>query len=462
MAEPRSNLENRIAKIGGPVEPPPFADGQPRQAEAIKPRPSRKAGTGTHPFAAFEWMIATRYLRSKRADGYISIISILSLVGIALGVAALIIVMAVMNGFRHELLSRILGLSGHMTVENYVGNLPDFDQVAARVSGVPGVVRVAPIIDGQVLGSANGYNSGVLVRGMREQDLKSLTIVSSSLSDGALAHFNGGDEVIIGQRLADKMHIVPGATITLTAPHGDVTPFGTTPRVKTYRVAGTFNVGMSEYDQTFVFMPLDQAQLFFNQDGTVSGLEVMIRNPDDVKAMIQPIGHAAGGLVRVITWQDTNSSLFGAVQVEKNVMFLILTLIILVAALNIISGLIMLVKDKSGDIAILRTMGASRGAIMRIFFIAGASIGVSGTLIGFAIGALFCANIESIRQFLQSLTGTTLFDPTIYFLSRMPAQMDPQEVITVVIMALTLSFLATLYPAWRAARLDPVEALRYE
>jgi lipoprotein-releasing system permease protein len=287
-------------------------------------------------------------------------------------------------------------------------------------------------------------------------------MVSSSLSDGALAHFTGGDEVIIGQRLANKMRLVPGNMITLIAPQGDVTPFGTTPRIKSYRIAGTFNVGMSEYDSTYVFMPLDQAQLFFNQDKTVSGLEVMVRDPDHIKAMVAPMGQAAGPYSRVVTWQDMNSSLFGAVEVEKNVMFLILSLIILVAALNIISGLVMLVKDKSADIAILRTMGASRGAIMRIFFIAGASIGVTGTIIGFAVGALFCANIESIRLFLQSLTGTTLFNPEIYFLSRMPAEMDPQEVVAVVVMALALSFLATLYPAWRAARLDPVEALRYE
>jgi lipoprotein-releasing system permease protein len=251
-------------------------------------------------------------------------------------------------------------------------------------------------------------------------------------------------------------------TITLIAPKGNVTPFGTTPRVKTYTVAGVFNIGMSEYDSNFVFMPLEEAQLYFNLGDGVSGLEAMVAKPDAVASYTPAIAQAVGPAARILTWQDVNSSLFGALEVERNVMFLILTLIIVVAALNIVSGLVMLVKDKGGDIAILRTMGATRGAVMRVFLIAGASIGVFGTLLGFVVGVLFCQNIETIRQFLSSLTGTQLFNPEIYFLSKMPAEIDSGEVIAVVAMSLTLSLLATLYPSWRAARLDPVEALRYE
>jgi lipoprotein-releasing system permease protein len=407
-------------------------------------------------------MIALRYLRAKRAESFVSVISGFSLIGIALGVATLIIVMSVMNGFRHELLSRILGLQGHIIVQGDGRYLSDFDSIAERVRGVPGVVRVAPIVDGQALASGAGASPGVVVRGIRAKDLSSLTSVSQSLSSGALQRFRDGDSVIIGARLANKLGIIPGGTITLIAPRGNVTPFGVTPRIKTYTVAGTFNIGMSEYDATFVFMPLAEAQLYFNVGDAVTSLEVMVAQPDDVNAMIGPITHAAGPGTVVRSWQAISRSLFEALGVERNVMFLILTLIILVAALNIVSGLIMLVKDKSGDIAILRTMGATRGAVMRVFLISGASIGVVGTIVGFVIGVVFCANIESIRQFLSSLTGTTLFNPEIYFLSQMPAEMDPGEVVAVVLMALGLTFLATLYPSWRAARLDPVEALRYE
>jgi lipoprotein-releasing system permease protein len=377
-------------------------------------------------------------------------------------VAALIIVMSVMNGFRDELLSKILGLNGHVIVQGLGGNLPHFDAAAMRVRKLNGVVSVTPIIDGQVMASSDGLTTGVLVRGMRRSDLAKDTPIAKTLSKGALARFKGGDSVILGARLADKLRVVPGMNVTLIAPRGNVTPFGVTPRVKTYTVAGTFQIGMSEYDQTFVFMPLAQAQLYFNAGQTVSGLEVMLKHADQANAMAGEIMRAAGPDSRVLTWQSMNSSLVGALEVEKNVMFMILMLIVIVAALNIISGLIMLVKDKGGDIAILRSMGATRGAIMRVFLIAGSSIGVVGTFLGFVIGILFCDNIEALRQFLSRLTGTNLFNPEIYFLSRMPAKVDSGEVIVVVGMALLLSFLATLYPSWRAAKLDPVEALRYE
>jgi lipoprotein-releasing system permease protein len=416
--------------------------------------------TRTRPFSGFEWLVAGRYLRSKRAESFISVISGFSLIGIALGVATLIIVMSVMNGFRSELLGRILGLNGHAIVQNF-GGVTDYDAITQRIRMVDGVTSAFPIIEGQVLVSTEGASMGALVRGIKSEDLRAMTAISSKLSPGALDGFDNGDSVVIGARLAQRLGLLPGMMITLVAPKGDVTPFGSTPRVKAYQVSGTFEVGMSEYDQSFIFMPLSEAQLFFGFDNTVSGIMVMVTDPDQIGRWRAPLQQVAGAQA-VTDWQQLNLSLFDALNVERNVMFLILTLIILVAALNIISGLIMLVKDKGGDIAILRTMGATSGSVMRVFFIAGAFIGVVGTILGVLIGVLFCANIESIRQFLMRITGTTIFDPTIYFLSQMPAEIDPMEVIAVVLMALGLSFLATLYPSWRASRLDPVEALRYE
>ena len=414
------------------------------------------------PFSGFEWLVAGRYLRARRQESFISVISGFSLIGIALGVATLIIVMSVMNGFRAELLGRILGLNGHIIVQSITGSIPDYDPTVARIRQIPGITEATPFIEGQVLVNGPGASFGALVRGLTPADLKRLTAVSSTINPDVLARFGTDDSVILGARLAQRLGLAPGMSVTLLSPNGDVTPFGSTPRIKTYRVAGTFNIGMSEYDQTYIFMPLKEAQLFFGLGDTVQGIEVMVAQPDNVAAWHFPVQRAAGPTARLVDWQQMNSSLFGALAVERNVMFLILTLIILVAALNIISGLIMLVKDKGGDIAILRTMGASKGAVMRVFFIAGAFIGTTGTLLGVLIGIVFCANIESIRQFLSNITGTTLFDPTIYFLSQMPAKIDPYEVIAVIVMALSLSFLATLYPSWRAARLDPVEALRYE
>lgn len=414
-------------------------------------------------FNTFERMMAMRYLRARRQEGFISVIAGFSLLGIALGVATLIIVMAVMNGFRAELLGRILGLNGHMTVYAASGPLTDFDHVTQELRGVRGVVSASPLVEGQVMATAKGGAGGALVRGIRPEDLKSRTLLSSHIVRGSLDDFEGDDAAVIGIRMAQKFGISVGDRITLISPQGNSTVFGTMPRVRSYKVVALFNIGMYEYDSTYVYLPLSAAQAFFQlTPQQVTGVEVMVQNPDQVFEERLYIAQALGNSVRVFDWQQANSSFFNAVQVERNVMFLILTLIIVVAAFNIISSLIMLVKDKSADIAILRTMGASRGAILRIFFLAGTSVGVIGTLTGFVLGLVFCANIETIREWLQALTGTQLFSPEIYFLSQLPAKVDPVEVAQVVIMALALSVLATIYPSWRAARLDPVEALRYE
>jgi lipoprotein-releasing system permease protein len=416
----------------------------------------------TAPFSRFEWMLSTRYLRARRKEGFISVIAGFSFLGIMLGVATLIIVMAVMNGFRKELLDKILGLNGHLLVQPLESPLTDWKEVAARISALDGIRLAAPIVEGQALASSPFNAAGVLVRGIRANDLNNLTSIAKNIKQGTIEGFDEGQGVAIGRRLADQLSLHAGDTVTLVAPRGAVTPMGTTPRIKPYKVTAVFEIGMSEYDAAFVFMPLAEAQAYFNRAGDVTAVEIYTTNPDKIDAFRKSVTEAAGRPIFMVDWRQRNSTFFNALQVERNVMFLILTLIVLVAALNIVSGLIMLVKDKGSDIAILRTMGASQGAIMRVFLITGAAIGVVGTIVGFLVGLLICLNIESIRQFLSWITNTELFSPELYFLSKLPAEIDVGETAAVVIMALTLSFLATLYPSWRAARLDPVDALRYE
>jgi lipoprotein-releasing system permease protein len=415
-------------------------------------------------FNAFERKVAGRYLRARRGERFVSVIAIFSLIGIALGVATLIIVMAVMSGFKDDLLSRILGLNGHLGVYAASSNgLTDYTADAAKIRSLPGVIAATPVLEGQVLLSANGDNSGGVVRGISQEDLKKLPSIAGNIRAGSLENFQGNDAIAIGLTLAQRFGLEVGSKITLLSPEGAVTAFGTVPRVKAYHVAAIFQAGMNEYDSTFTFLPLQAAQIYFQKPDSVSQIEVMVHDPEHVATVNREIRQALSTEpVRVIDWTQSNDSFFAAVEVEQNVMFLILTLIILVAAFNVISSLIMMVKDKTRDIAVLRTLGAGRGAIMRIFLMCGASVGITGTFVGTVLGVVFCWNIERIRVLLQSATGTTLFDPTVYYLEHLPAKLDPTTVAQVVLMALTLSLLATLYPSWRAARTDPVEALRHE
>ena len=416
----------------------------------------------TRPFSAFEWMISLRYLRARRKETFISIIAGFSFLGIMLGVATLIIVMAVMNGFRGELLDRILGINGHLIIQPIGSDLTDYSAVAKRVDGVDGVTYTVPLVEGQVLASGGKGGTGALVRGVRGDDLQKIDAVAKNIRQGSIKDFDNQRGVAVGIRLAESLGLSAGDRITLISPEGNVTPLGVTPRVKSYKVAAVFELGMSEYDASFIFMPMKEAQLYFNSEGKVTVIEIFIDDPDNVGQIREPIEKAAARQLYLVDWRQRNVTFFSALEVERNVMFLILTLIVLVAALNVVSGLFMLVKDKGHDIAILRTMGATKGAVMRIFFITGAAIGLVGTLAGVILGVVVCWNIESIRQFFSWISGTTIFNPELYFLSQLPADMDPAETTMIVLMALALSFLATLFPAWRAAKLDPVEALRYE
>ncbi len=415
--------------------------------------------------SAFERTVAFRYLRARRQEGFISVTAGFSLLGICLGVTALIIVMSVMNGFRFELINRILGFNGHITVVGPSEGIADYADFAEALRDVSGSVLVVPMIEGQVLATSPNGQSGIIVRGVRPEDFIAQPLLVESVKIGLLEEF-GESGIIVGSRLAHRLGLNYGDQMNLISPQGVPTAFGTMPRSVSYPIIGVFEVGMFEFDAGVVFMPLDQAQIYFRRDEKVTQIEVMIETPEqpdvarDATFDIALERNVVGA--RVVDWQQTNSHLYDALQVERNVMFLILTLIILVAAFNIISSLIMLVKDKNGDIAIVRTMGASRGSVMKIFLLIGACIGVAGTLVGLVLGVVFCIYIEEIKMMVQFLTNTQLFPAEVYFLSQLPAKIDWMEVITIIAMALALTFLAALYPAWRAARIDPAEALRYE
>ena len=424
--------------------------------------PTEAPPTDTRPFSPFEWMLARRYLRARRKEGFISVIAGFSFTGIMLGVATLIIVMAVMNGFRKELFDKILGLNGHVVVNKIGAPFDDYEDITAKIAAVPGVKQAFPLVEGQVMISSQAQALGALVRGLREADINQLEFLAGRVRDGSFDGFDDKEAVAIGLRMANALRVNVGDSVSLVAPRGAQTPFGTAPRIKRYQIAAIFELGMSEYDRTIVFMPLAESQKYFNAQGQATVVEVFVDNAEKVGEIKDAMRAAGGSSIHLTDWRERNASFFTVLEVERNVMFVILSLIVLVAALNIISGLMMLVKDKGRDIAILRTMGATKGAVMRVFLITGASIGIVGTLAGLVLGVLFCWNIESIRQFVQWVSGAKVFDPSVYYLSTMPASMDVRETASIVLMALSLSVLATLYPSWRASRLDPVEALRYE
>ena len=416
----------------------------------------------TRAFAAFEWLLALRYLRARRKEGFISVIAGFSFLGILLGVATLIIVMSVMNGFRKELFNKILGLNGHVIVSKIGVGFDDYAEVSQKMAAIAGVKHTLPLIEGQAMVSTPAQALAGVVRGLTEDGIKALPLIAGNVRAGTLDGFDGQDGIAIGSRLANSLRVTAGDTVTLVSPRGATTPFGTAPRIKPYRVAAVFEMGMSEYDRTMIFMPLGEAQRYFNRGDTVDVLEVIVDDPENVAPVLADMKQTGIRNLSLSDWRQRNESFFTVLEVERNMMFIILSLIVIVAAFNIISGLIMLVKDKGRDIGILRTMGASKGAIMRVFLITGASIGVVGTLAGALLGIIFCWKIDEIRQFVAWLTNTRLFDPEIYYLTRLPADINPQTTAVIVALALVLSVLATLYPSWRASRLDPVEALRYE
>ena len=413
-------------------------------------------------FSLVELKIAIRYIRSRRTERFISVISWFSFFGITLGVATLIIVLSIQNGLRDELLNSILGFKGHISIISDSDNLYDYKSLANQVSSSKGVVNASPMIESQVLVSNENRSSGALVRGLEKTDLLNRSLISNNIITGSLKDYNNHNSVIVGSRLAAALGVFTNDNITLISPQGTITALGSIPRLKTYKIIGIFEVGHFQYDRSFIFMSLNEAQRYFRLGDIVSKIEVFVDNPDKLQVPSQSIRDILNADLTMFDWQQENHSIFSALKVQKNVMFLIVMLIVLVAAFNIISSLIMMVKDKGSAIAILRTVGAPKAMIMRIFLIAGTSVGLAGTIFGTIAGLIFTYYISSIQSFIENMSGTKLFSPEIYYFSHLPCKVVTGEVIMVILISLGLSILATLYPSWRASRLDPVVALRYD
>lgn len=425
--------------------------------------PARAAGA----FSAWEIGLALRYLRAKRKEGGVALIAIISFGGITLAVMALIVVLSIMAGFRAELLGRMLSFNGHMYVQGPVLTSPGRDAALTRIRAVPGVISVTPLIESQGLVRGGGQTTGAIVRGLRPQDLSSMSYVFDSLSPEARRSFGqgayGGDGVLIGKSLAEQMGLRVGDPITLYSPSGADSAFGNLGGLeKTYVIGGIFSSGTADYDRAFVFMPLEQAQLFFGKEGMWDVIEMKIADPDRVGDYLDRVRDAAGPGSLVSDWRNRLAAFWGALKVERVAMSIILGMVVAIAALNIISGIVMLVKNKTRDIAILRTIGAAPSSILRIFFMAGAMIGVAGTVTGLVLGLLFCLNIGAIQHFLEFVFQTQLFNADVYMLDAIPAQVDPWDVVGITLWASFMSCVASLIPSWLATRIDPIEALRYE